>query len=38
MEKENQIIEMLEKIIVKQEEHSQILNKHSAMLNEYSQK
>jgi len=36
MQKEDQIIEMLGKIMSKQDEHSQLLNEHSKILNEHS--
>ena len=36
MNKEEQIIEMLEKIMDKQDEHTQILNEHSKKLREHS--
>lgn len=38
MEKEDQIIGMLEKIIGKQDEHSRILDEHSRILKEHSEK
>jgi len=38
MNNEEKIISMLEKIMEKQDEHSQILNKHSQILSDHSQK
>ncbi|WP_373893864.1 hypothetical protein [Virgibacillus sp. CBA3643] len=38
MQKEDQIIGMLEKVMSKQDEHSQKLDEHTQILNEHSQK